>query len=107
MSSAEVASKANTYWLNSSAAIACTLPGAFTSASPTAVVSFTALPIAPASSPTKPRPDEERRQPLAAQHLDQGVAGVHADEHQHEQEQRHDRAGVDDDLHRGEERARR
>jgi len=32
------------------------------------------------------------------------VRGVPADQHQHEQEQHHDRAGVDDDLHEAQER---
>ena len=47
---------------------------------------------------------QDRRQPLAAQRLHQRVAGVHADQHQHEQEQHQDGAGVDDDLHREQER---
>ena len=44
-----------------------------------------------------------RDDPLLAQHLERGVAGVPAGQHQHEQEQHHDRAGVDDDLHEPEE----
>ncbi|MBP2476076.1 hypothetical protein JOF53_004948 [Crossiella equi] len=43
-------------------------------------------------------------QALTAQHLDHRVRAVPADQHQHEQEQHHDRAGVDDDLHHAEER---
>jgi hypothetical protein len=43
-------------------------------------------------------------EPLTAQHLDHRVGRVPADQHQHEQEQHHDRAGVDDDLHEAEER---
>ncbi len=49
---------------------------------------------------------EQRRRPaLAAQRLDDRVGRVAPDQHQDEQEQDHDRAGVDDDLHEAEERA--
>ena len=41
---------------------------------------------------------------LAADRLDDRVGRVHADQHQHEEEQHQDRAGVDDDLHGEEER---
>ena len=47
---------------------------------------------------------EDRQHPLAADRLDHRVGGVDADQHQHEEEQHQDRAGVDDDLHREEER---
>ena len=41
---------------------------------------------------------------LTLDRLHQRVGGVHADQHQHEQEQHQDRAGVDDDLHGEQER---
>ena len=47
--------------------------------------------------------DDEGRDALPAQGLHEGVAGVHADEHQDEQEQHEDGAGVDDHLHGGQE----
>ena len=50
------------------------------------------------------QPEEDRQDPLALDRLDDRVGGVDADQHQHEQEQHQDRAGVDDDLHREEER---
>ena len=49
-------------------------------------------------------PTSDREDPLATDRLHEGVRGVDADEHQHEQEQHQDRAGVDDDLHREQER---
>ena len=49
--------------------------------------------------------EQDRRDPLAAQRLDDRVGRVPADQHQHEQEQHHDRAGVHDDLHEPDERA--
>ena len=55
------------------------------------------------SSATNPMPMTVRDDPLLAQHLERRVAGVPAGQHQHEQEQHHDRAGVDDDLHEPEE----
>ena len=58
----------------------------------------------PAATPS-PRPSSDGGQPLALDRLDQRVGGVDADQHEHEQEQHHDRAGVDDDLHDAEERA--
>ena len=45
-----------------------------------------------------------RQHALALDRLDDGVGRVDADQHQHEQEQHQDRAGVDDDLHREQER---
>ena len=45
-----------------------------------------------------------RPQPLAPDGLHQRIGRVDADQHEHEEEQHHDRAGVDDDLHEGEER---
>ena len=48
--------------------------------------------------------EHDRRQPLPAHRLDERVGRVDADDHQHEQEQHHDRAGVDDDLGHAEER---
>ena len=64
------------------------------------------------SGPRAPRPastgeadaEHGRGHPLAAQRLHHRVGGVAADQHQHEQEQDHDRAGVDDDLHDAQER---
>ena len=47
----------------------------------------------------------ERGDPaLALDGLQQGVRGVHADEHEHEEEEHHDRARVDHDLHDAQER---
>ena len=46
----------------------------------------------------------DRQQPLSPDRLDEGVRGVDPDEHQHEEEQHHHRAGVDDHLDDGEER---
>jgi hypothetical protein len=40
---------------------------------------------------------------LALDRLDQRVRGVDPDEHEHEEEQHHDGAGVDEDLHDAEE----
>ena len=102
ISSAEVTSKANTYLVNSSCA------------SPFGLPSGCAWPRPPARRTPRCRPrhqqDREaevrqsRRAPLAPDRLHQGVGRVHADQHQHEQEQHHDRAGVDDDLHGEQER---
>ena len=55
-------------------------------------------------STPKQQADDDRQQPLALDRLDDRVGGVDADQHQHEQEQHQDRAGVDDDLHREQER---
>jgi len=52
----------------------------------------------------QPEAEHQGGQPLPAQHLDHRVGAVPPDHHQHEQEQHHDRAGVDDDLHEAEER---
>ncbi len=49
-------------------------------------------------------PDDDRPEALAPDRLDERVGRVDADQHQHEQEQHHHGAGVDDDLHGGEER---
>ena len=49
-------------------------------------------------------PEDARGESLAADGLDQRVRRVDADEHQHEQEQHQDCTGVDDDLHREQER---
>ena len=48
-------------------------------------------------------PCEPSGPPLTADGLDERVGRPDADEHQHEQEQHHDRAGVDDHLHHAEE----
>ena len=47
--------------------------------------------------------EQHRGAPLALDRLDQGVGGVDPDQHDHEQEQHHDRAGVDEDLHAAQE----
>src|SRR5690606_18577112 len=41
---------------------------------------------------------EDPDPPLPLERLDHRVGGVHADEHEDEEEEHHDRAGVDDDL---------
>src|SRR5437764_882939 len=48
--------------------------------------------------------EHDRGGTLPAQRLDQRVRGVPADQHQDEQEQHDDRAGVHDDLHHADER---
>ena len=79
------------------------LPPAFASSSPTTVPERH---LADAEHQDEPEaePDEDRQDPLPLDRLDDRVGGVDADQHQHEQEQHQDRAGVDDDLHREEER---
>jgi hypothetical protein len=60
-------------------------------------------PDGPHQQHREPDAEQQRRSPLSAQHLDDGVRAVAADEHQHEQEQHHHGARVDDDLHEAEE----
>ena len=48
--------------------------------------------------------EDDRHHALAADRLHDRVGGVDADQHHHEEEQHQDRAGVDDDLHREQER---
>ena len=105
ISSALVTSNANTYLVKISAAEPCDVAvrvGRRAQAGERRRPD--ALPMPAISSTPKPMPDDDRRDALAAHGLDQRVGGVDADEHQHEQEQHHDRAGVDDDLHDAEER---
>jgi len=47
---------------------------------------------------------QARPEPLAADGLAQRVGRAHPDDHDHEQEEHQHRAGVDDDLHGGQER---
>jgi hypothetical protein len=49
-------------------------------------------------------PAQRGRDPLTAQHLNHRVDAFLPHQHQHEQKQHHDRAGVDDDLHEPQER---
>ena len=42
--------------------------------------------------------DQYRGKALTLDGLDEGIGGIHADQHEHEQEQHHDGAGVDHDL---------
>ena len=54
--------------------------------------------------PGQPEPDDRRQRALDRERLDRQVVGlVDAEQHDHEQEQHDDRAGVDDHLHGGEE----
>ena len=64
----------------------------------------TVWPIASTAMMPKTRPTTRGGEPLAADRLAQRLGGVDAHQHQDEQEQHHDRAGVDDDLHREQER---
>jgi hypothetical protein len=93
MSSALVTSKAQTYWPKMSLAS----PGE---------------PDRPADREVAHRSDQQDQQAepeqqadpaLALDGLDQGVRGVHADQHQDEQEQHHHGAGVDEHLDDAEE----
>ena len=106
ISSADVSSKANRYLVNSSSAIELTLRAV--GVRRVEVGRLDALERAADRQRDEQREAdaEQRRGPaLPAQRLDDRVGRVAADEHQHEQEQDHDRAGVDDDLHQAEERA--
>ena len=105
ISRAEVSSNANRYVVKISSPRPGTLPFQFAppAASPTGVTSVNARPTAPDQQHREPDAEQQRRDPLAAQHLDHGVRAVAADEHQHEQEQHHHGARVDDDLHEAEE----
>ena len=59
---------------------------------------------AAAITPTTPTATIDRERPLHRDRLDPQVLGaVDAEQHDDEQEQHDDRAGVDDHLHRGEE----
>ena len=60
--------------------------------------------IATMSSIAIPVPSTIAITPLAPQPLDQGLLAVDAEQHDHEQEQHHDRARVHDDLHGEQER---
>ena len=100
ISSAEVSSNANRYLVNSSSAIALTLPpSAFGVGQPGRGVSRERPADARREQQREADPEQRAGHALAAQRLHQRVRGVPADQHQHEQEQDHDRAGVDDDLH--------
>ena len=79
------------------------LPPALASSSPTAVPSEI-WPSPMHEHQAEQQPADDRQHALAADRLDDRVGGVDADQHQHEQEEHQDRAGVDDDLHREEER---
>ena len=61
------------------------------------------LPMPAISRTPNPTPAIDRRNALSANGFHQRLRGVHADQHQHEQEQHHHRAGVDDHLHDAEE----
>ena len=54
--------------------------------------------------PGEAEPQDHGRDPLPAQDFDQRVGRVDADQHDDEEEQHHDRAGVHDDLDHAEER---
>ena len=60
--------------------------------------------MAAISRPTMPTPIDRGERALDRERLDAQVLGaVDAEQHDHEQEQHDDRAGVDDHLHGGEE----
>jgi hypothetical protein len=99
ISSAEVSSKANRYWVKISAPRPVTLPPA-----PASAGGEQRAADRPDQQHGEREPDDHGGQPLPAQHLDHRVGAVAAHQHQHEQEQHHHGAGVDDDLHESEER---
>ena len=49
--------------------------------------------------------EQDRRDALTLDCLDERVGGINADHHEHEKEQHHDCAGVYDDLHHAQERS--
>ena len=106
ISSADVSSKANRYLVNSSVGDRSTFepPRGSACVQVRRRAPVNARRPSSATSSAKPRPNSAAASRWPAQGLDERVRGVAADEHQHEQEQDHDRAGVDDDLHQAEER---
>ena len=56
------------------------------------------------STSAEQQPADDGEHPLATDRLDDRVGGIDADQHHDEEEQHQDRAGVDDDLHREQER---
>ena len=104
ISRALVASKAKTYLLNSSCASPGTLPSALAAARPGHRRRATPAPTPSTTISAEEQADDGGHRPLPLDRLHDRVGRVDADEHQHEQEQHQDRAGVDDDLHREQER---